>query len=107
VEFNRVALDEIVGNRESEAFRAPPGRPSSLLRPCRQKKPDVRPRRTAAGEPGLWEPGTGKSMLIAAMATMLDGYCRQLGLPFLFWPMPDTVVSTFQGGSAERMMSLD
>ncbi|MEM7393423.1 MAG: AAA family ATPase, partial [Verrucomicrobiota bacterium] len=54
---------------------------------------------------GYGEPGTGKSLLIAATATLLDDYCKNLGIPFLFWPMPDTVVSTFQGGSAERMMN--
>jgi hypothetical protein len=43
-------------------------------------------------------------MIIAAIATLLADQCQALGLPFLFWPMPDTIVSTFQGGSAERMM---
>jgi SpoVK/Ycf46/Vps4 family AAA+-type ATPase len=54
---------------------------------------------------GYGPPGTGKSMLISAIATMLNDYCEWLGIPFLFWPMPDTVVSTFQGGSSERMMN--
>jgi hypothetical protein len=27
-----------------------------------------------------------------------------IGIPFLFWPLPDNVISTFQGGSAERMI---
>jgi hypothetical protein len=53
---------------------------------------------------GHGEPGTGKSMIIAAVATLLADHCKTLGIPFLFWPMPDTIVSTFQGGSAERMM---
>jgi hypothetical protein len=52
---------------------------------------------------GFGFPGTGKSLQIAATATLIEQYCLQIGLPFVFHPMPQTVVSTFQGGSAERM----
>ena len=53
---------------------------------------------------GYGIPGTGKSMLIAAIATRLKEYSDQLEIPFLFHPMPDTLISTFQGGSAEKMV---
>ena len=43
-------------------------------------------------------------MLIAAIATKLKEHCDQLEIPFLFHPMPDTLISTFQGGSAEKMV---
>ena len=53
---------------------------------------------------GYGIPGTGKSMLIAAIATRLKEHCDNLDIPFLFHPMPDTLISTFQGGSAEKMV---
>ena len=53
---------------------------------------------------GYGIPGTGKSMLIAAIATRLKEHCDHLDIPFLFHPMPDTLISTFQGGSAEKMV---
>ena len=53
---------------------------------------------------GYGIPGTGKSMLIAAIATKLKEYTDALKIPFLFHPMPDTLISTFQGGSAEKMV---
>jgi hypothetical protein len=53
---------------------------------------------------GYGIPGTGKSMLIAAIATKLKEHCDTLEIPFLFHPMPDTLISTFQGGSAEKMV---
>ena len=43
-------------------------------------------------------------MLIAAIATRLKEHCDNLDIPFLFHPMPDTLISTFQGGSAEKMV---
>ena len=53
---------------------------------------------------GYGIPGTGKSMLIAAIATRLKEHADNLDIPFLFHPMPDTLISTFQGGSAEKMV---
>jgi hypothetical protein len=53
---------------------------------------------------GYGIPGTGKSMLIAAIATRLKAHSENLDIPFLFHPMPDTLISTFQGGSAEKMV---
>jgi hypothetical protein len=53
---------------------------------------------------GYGIPGTGKSMLIAAIATRLKEHSDALDIPFLFHPMPDTLISTFQGGSAEKMV---
>ncbi|MGL4611369.1 MAG: AAA family ATPase [Trueperaceae bacterium] len=105
LEFNRVELASIVGNREAKhsARRLV----ERLL--CYDVATKRNPFNDLGGFPtlrmGYGKPGTGKSLQIAATATMLSDYCKTLNIPFLFWPMPDTIVSTFQGGSAERMVA--
>jgi hypothetical protein len=105
MEFNRVELSSIVGNREAKhsARRLV----ERLL--CYDVATKRNPFNDLGGFPtlrmGYGKPGTGKSLQIAATATMLSDYCKMLNIPFLFWPMPDTIVSTFQGGSAERMVA--
>ena len=104
IEFNRVDIGEIVGNRDAKhKARRLAERLICYDAPTRRN-----PMLDLGGlqilRMGHGEPGTGKSLQIAATATMLDEYSRIIGVPFLFWPMPDTIVSTFQGGSAERMM---
>jgi hypothetical protein len=105
MEFNRVELSNIVGNREAKhsARRLV----ERLL--CYDVATKRNPFNDLGGFPtlrmGYGKPGTGKSLQIAATATMLSDYCKTLNIPFLFWPMPDTIVSTFQGGSAERMVA--
>jgi ATPase family associated with various cellular activities (AAA) len=105
MEFNRVELSAIVGNREAKhsARRLV----ERLL--CYDVATKQNPFNDLGGfstlRMGYGKPGTGKSLQIAATATMLSDYCKTLNIPFLFWPMPDTIVSTFQGGSAERMVA--
>ena len=102
VEFNRVELDQIVGNQDAKhkARRMA----ERLL--CYDKESQRNPMYDLGGLPtvrmGYGEPGTGKSLQIAATATMLHDFCKEISIPFLFWPMPDNLISTFQGGSAER-----
>ena len=102
VEFNRIDFKDIVGNREAKhvAMRTV----QRLL--CYDIAEKKNPFRELGGLPlvrmGYGKPGTGKSLQIAAIATLLHEKCEWLGIPFLFWPLPDNIISTFQGGSAER-----
>lgn len=102
VEFNRVEIGEIVGNRIAK-------RQAKLLAQrlmCYDFQSKSNPMMKLGGLPKLrmgdGPPGTGKSMLIAAIATLLSDYCKALKYQFAFRPLPDNIVSTFQGGTAEK-----
>lgn len=105
VEFNRVDLAQIVGNRDAKHKARRLASRLICYDPKTQRNPFEELGGLATVRMGYGKPGTGKSLQIAATATLLHDWCAELGIPFLFWPMPDTVVSTFQGGSAERMMN--
>ncbi len=104
IEFNKIQFEEIVGNRDAKHF--------ARRLTERMLSYDFTARKNPFQELGGFMPvfmgygipGTGKSMLIAAIATRLKEHCDQLDIPFLFHPMPDTLISTFQGGSAEKMV---
>jgi hypothetical protein len=104
VEFNKVKFEAIVGNKvaKHEAKRIA----QRLV--CYDQKSKKNPFVELGGlqtiRMGYGMPGTGKSLQIAATATLLEEYCKVTGIPFLFWPLPDNLISTFQGGSAERAM---
>jgi len=102
--FNRVQMEAIVANKEAKhLFRRYAER---LL--CYDMETKRNPLNELGGLPAVTmadgKPGTGKSMLIAATATLLKDRCDQLGYNFLFWPLPENIVSTYQGGTAERAM---
>ncbi|MCI0560831.1 MAG: ATP-binding protein [Nitrososphaera sp.] len=103
VEFNRVSFDDIVGNEVAK---------KALLRliqwmlsydPVAKMNPAVELGAFLFVLMGLGKPGAGKTMLLSAMATKLTDRATWLGMPFIFHPMPKTLISTYQGGSAERM----
>lgn len=103
VEFNRLKFNEIVGNRDAkrEGLRLAYG----LL--CYDSESKRNPLMDLGGfshiRCGFGKPGTGKGMQISSTATILDERSLEYtGLPFFYHPMPEDLVSTFQGGSAEK-----
>jgi hypothetical protein len=104
VEFNTVKFEDIVGNKDAKHFARRLTERLLSYDFLKQKNPFQELGGFMPVFMGYGIPGTGKSMLIAAIATRLKEYAEQLELPFLFHPMPDTLISTFQGGSAEKMV---
>ncbi|WP_055445807.1 AAA family ATPase [Lacinutrix mariniflava] len=104
IEFNKIKFEQIVGNRDAKHF--------ARRLTERMLSYDFEVKKNPFQELGGFMPvfmgygipGTGKSMLIAAIATRLKEHADNLDIPFLFHPMPDTLISTFQGGSAEKMV---
>ena len=104
VEFNKIQFEQIVGNRDAKHFARRLTERMLSYDFEAQKNPFQELGGFMPVFMGYGIPGTGKSMLIAAIATRLKEHCDNLDLPFLFHPMPDTLISTFQGGSAEKMV---
>ncbi|GHC48836.1 AAA family ATPase [Ulvibacter litoralis] len=104
VEFNKIEFEEIVGNRDAKHFARRLTERMLSYDFEAQKNPFQELGGFMPVFMGYGIPGTGKSMLIAAIATRLKKHCEALDIPFLFHPMPDTLISTFQGGSAEKMV---
>lgn len=102
-EFKRVTFDQIVGNRDAKHS----GKRLAQRLACYDPVEKDNPFRVLGGmsyiRMGSGKPGTGKSLQIAATATMCHDLCEKVGLDFIFNPLPETVISTFQGGSGERM----
>lgn len=104
VEFNKIQFEEIVGNRDAKHFARRLTERLMSYDFTTKKNPFQELGGFMPVFMGYGIPGTGKSMLIAAIATRLKKHCDNLEIPFLFHPMPDTLISTFQGGSAEKMV---
>lgn len=104
VEFNKIQFEEIVGNRDAKHFARRLTERLLSYDFTAKKNPFQELGGFMPVFMGYGIPGTGKSMLIAAIATRLKEHCDELDIPFLFHPMPDTLISTFQGGSAEKMV---
>ncbi len=101
--FNRLDWEQIVGNT---MYKHSSKRTIQFLM-CYDAERQMNPINELGGFPGItmeYGPaGTGKSMGISATATELSDRCKDLGLNFLYHPIPQTVVSTYQGGSSENM----
>jgi len=103
VEFKRVDITKVVGNEEAKllAWRFA----QHIIAYDTDKKMNPMVEFGAFPWVSLYKgkPGTGKTLLIGALLTLISDYCKNLGLPFRPHPLPNTIVSTFQGGSAENM----
>ena len=104
VAFNKIQFEQIVGNKDAKHFARRLTERMLSYDFEAQKNPFQELGGFMPVFMGYGIPGTGKSMLIAAIATRLKEHCDHLDIPFLFHPMPDTLISTFQGGSAEKMV---
>ncbi len=104
VAFNKIQFEQIVGNKDAKHFARRLTERMLSYDFEAQKNPFQELGGFMPVFMGYGIPGTGKSMLIAAIATRLKEHCDNLDIPFLFHPMPDTLISTFQGGSAEKMV---
>ncbi|TWO32987.1 AAA family ATPase [Seonamhaeicola sediminis] len=104
VAFNKIKFEQIVGNRDAKHFARRLTERLLSYDFIAKKNPFQELGGFMPVFMGYGIPGTGKSMLIAAIATKLKEHCDTLDIPFLFHPMPDTLISTFQGGSAEKMV---
>lgn len=104
IAVNEVRFDEIVGNREVklETHRLV----HRLMTYCVKEKrnPMVDLRGLVRISMGMGIPGTGKTLLISAAATMIRELCQDLGVRFLYHPLSPDIVSKFQGETSERMM---
>lgn len=105
IEFNRVNMEEIVGNADAKHF----ARRLVMRMLCYNINAQRNVFTELGGLAPVWmgygKPGTGKSMLIAAVATLFKEYCDRLGIPFLFHPLPDNIIDSYQGNSAKNMVA--
>ncbi|WP_158838423.1 AAA family ATPase [Polaribacter sp. L3A8] len=104
IEFNKIQFEQIVGNKDAKHFARRLTERMLSYDFDAKKNPFQELGGFMPVFMGYGIPGTGKSMLIAAIATRLKEHADHLDIPFLFHPMPDTLISTFQGGSAEKMV---
>ncbi|AUC14410.1 hypothetical protein BTO06_04280 [Tenacibaculum sp. SZ-18] len=104
VEFNKIQFEQIVGNKDAKHFARRLTERLLSYDFDAQRNPFQELGGFMPVFMGYGIPGTGKSMLIAGIATRLKEHSDNLDIPFLFHPMPDTLISTFQGGSAEKMV---
>jgi hypothetical protein len=105
VEFNRVDFGQIAGNRDAKRFLYMDAKRRLCYDLTAQKNPFLELGGLTPVFMGCGIPGTGKSMFIAAYATMLSDMCASIGLPFLFHPLPDNIVDPYQGNSARNMLN--
>lgn len=104
VKFNRVKWEEIVGNTESKHSAKRSIMSLMCYDPVTKSNPMKDLGAFTMTKLTDGPPGTGKSLEISAIGTELSDRCADLGIPFLFHPFPDDIISSFQGDSAKNMI---
>lgn len=104
-EFKRFSLNDMVGNRDGKHM----ARREVERLVCYNPRERKNPFQELGGLAGVWmgygKPGTGKSLMSSAIATMGYDYCKALGMEFFFDPLPDDIIDSYQGKSAQKMMA--
>lgn len=100
VEFKRVELKEVMGNQEAKRLAA---RLSQFVMAYDFGR-QLNPLTEFGAFPWIYvyqgNPGTGKSMMLSVTQTLVQDYCKALGIPFELHPIPNGIVSSLQGDSA-------
>jgi len=100
VEFKRVELSEVMGNQEAKRLTL---RLSQFVMAYDFER-RMNPMMELGALPWLallqGRPGTGKSMLLGVIQTLVQDYCKALNVPFELRPIPNAIVSSLQGESA-------
>lgn len=104
VAFNRVELTQIVGNRRGKHAVRRLAKYLVCYNPQTKRNIMNELKVLCRTFLGYSKPGTGKSLMIAALSTLISDYCQALGLPYVFHPLPADLIDKFQGGSADRMV---
>jgi len=102
VEFKRVDINTIVGNRDAKRFFQRLAVRTACYKVAERRNVMFDLGGMPTASIGFGIPGTGKTMMIGAFSTMLYDLCQWLELPYVFDPHPPNIVSTYQGGSRER-----
>ena len=100
VEFKRVELKQVVGNHEAKRIVARLAQMTIAYDFQRKMNPMME--LDAFPWLGVLQgsAGTGKSMLLGVLQTLVQDHCKALGLPFQLRPIPNAIISSLQGESA-------
>lgn len=104
VEFRRTELKEIFGNHDAKrvALQVVQFLMAYEFNSKRNPAADI----GAFAWLGVFQgwAGTGKSMLLQAIQTILTDRAKQLGIPFAIRPVPGDIISSLQGDSARKYL---
>ena len=101
VEFKRIEAKEIVGNHEMKRVLTRLGQ--FVIAYDFERKFNPFMEFDALNWIGVLQgwAGTGKSMGLSYLQTLVSDYCKALGLPFQICPIPNDIISSMQGQSGK------